>query len=158
MWVETLSFFSLSLCLSLSDPPGCGRPHRAAGDIRPVSAPRRAVSPCACWSPPLPHHLATASHRLFDGFASAAVPLHGVNTNLLFIQSDTFTAKKCSWEAKMHQAKAHISCFHMSYFFFSCCRALYWSVLPEQTSHAEQEEEYLGLWEFYRYMYCNKGI
>ncbi|XP_033959244.1 sperm acrosome membrane-associated protein 6 isoform X3 [Pseudochaenichthys georgianus] len=56
---------------------GCGRPHRAAGDIRPVSAPRRAVSPCACWSPPLPHHLATASHRLFDGFASAAVPLHG---------------------------------------------------------------------------------
>ncbi|XP_032374262.1 sperm acrosome membrane-associated protein 6 isoform X2 [Etheostoma spectabile] len=57
---------------------GCGRPHRAAGDIRPVSAPRRAVTPCVWWapsSPPLP--LATASHRLFNCFASAAVPLPG---------------------------------------------------------------------------------
>ncbi|XP_031154709.1 sperm acrosome membrane-associated protein 6 isoform X2 [Sander lucioperca] len=56
---------------------GCGRTHRAAGDIRPVSAPRRAVTPCVWWAPPPPPPppLATASHRLFNCFASAAVPL-----------------------------------------------------------------------------------
>ncbi|XP_034553493.1 sperm acrosome membrane-associated protein 6 isoform X2 [Notolabrus celidotus] len=58
---------------------GCGGPHRAAGDIRPVSAPRRAFTPCTRWSSPLPPppSLATASHRLFNFCASAALPLSG---------------------------------------------------------------------------------
>ncbi|XP_044063642.1 sperm acrosome membrane-associated protein 6 isoform X2 [Siniperca chuatsi] len=57
---------------------GCGRPHRAAGDIRPVSAPRRAVTPCAWWSSPLsPPPLTTAFHCLFNCFAPAAIPLLG---------------------------------------------------------------------------------
>ncbi|XP_027142193.1 sperm acrosome membrane-associated protein 6 isoform X3 [Larimichthys crocea] len=57
---------------------GCGRPHRAAGDIRPVSAPRRPVTPCAWWSSPHPPPpLTTASHRLFNCCASAAIPLPG---------------------------------------------------------------------------------
>ncbi|XP_071326817.1 sperm acrosome membrane-associated protein 6 isoform X2 [Trachinotus anak] len=55
---------------------GCGRPHRAAGDIRPVSAPRRVVTPCAWWSSPLPPPpFTTASHSLFNCFAAAAIPL-----------------------------------------------------------------------------------
>lgn len=60
-----------------SDTPGCGRPLGAAGDIRPVSAPRRADGPRAWWSSrlPVPPPLACASHCLSDCFAAAAAPL-----------------------------------------------------------------------------------
>lgn len=76
------SLYSFSSFFSPSDPPGCGRPHRAAGDIRPVSAPRRAVTPCAWWStPPPPPPITVASHSLFNCFAAAAAPLPGVKHN-----------------------------------------------------------------------------
>ena len=73
--------FLVSISFYRSDPPGCCRPHRAAGDIRPVSTPRRAVTHCAWWSSsslPSPPPIITASHRLFNCFAAAAVPLLGV--------------------------------------------------------------------------------
>ncbi|AWO96822.1 Hypothetical protein SMAX5B_012191 [Scophthalmus maximus] len=58
---------------------GCGGPLRAAGDIRPVSAPRRALSPFASSSspppPPPPPPFATAPHGLYNCFAAAAIPL-----------------------------------------------------------------------------------
>ncbi|XP_042279429.1 sperm acrosome membrane-associated protein 6 isoform X2 [Thunnus maccoyii] len=59
---------------------GCCRPHRAAGDIRPVSTPRGVVTHCAWWSSsslPSPPPTITASHRLFNCFAAATVPLLG---------------------------------------------------------------------------------
>lgn len=72
--------FLISISFYWSDPPGCGRPHRAAGDIRPVSAPRRAVTHCAWWSSslPSPPPIITASRRLFNCLAAAVIPLLGV--------------------------------------------------------------------------------
>lgn len=73
--------FKFSSMFSLSDPPGCDRPNGAAGDIWPVSAPRRAAAFCArCFSPLLPPHppFAAAPHCLFNRFTAAAVPLSWV--------------------------------------------------------------------------------
>lgn len=78
----------------LSDPPGCGRPHRAAGDIRPVSSPRGEATSCTWWSCPLlPLALTPASHHLFNCYTSASVPFPGVRQS--YILYSTQTVEKC---------------------------------------------------------------
>ena len=103
---------SLSLPLSLSlssDPPGCGRPWRAAGDIRPGCSPRRRVTPSA-WrfsSPPPPPPFVTAPHGLFNCSAAAAVPLPRVKHEL-----------HGKFECNMPEAGLHV-CIYILYLWLS---------------------------------------